>query len=455
MGVGTDSVQKRAVMVRPENVKLDGYTYSLVDIDYSRYRYELVDGLTLTQFYQKYPWAIEGNISNAIIGEDADGMVWYKGDWECGRWFGGKWMSGRWLSGDWYAGTFNSYAVGGTRLSPVVGDTVVSDKDSVWFGGRWFGGTWNGGTWYNGRMYSVDWLGGTWNNGMWNDGTWRGGRFRGGIWVSGTWMGGSFNSNSRPSYWVGGVWKSGDFENGIWYDGDFSSDLGPSRFGTRAFNTRTAIWHGGRFRNSEFHSYLNQDIDGTPIQSEYYKYSQWNAGVFTGGNWYGGVAYAINFNSGNWYGGVVEDIQVIGLDVFTQSQSASLWKTKLVLNGIFYINVNDEIWVINEDPTPFDFFGSKDNPRKYYAMSVTQIGDTTEVILDRDLHTDVQIVQESAGLVVTGATSATNTDTGLRVVANFRESNWKSGVWTTGIFESGFFEGGIWYSGRFGANWGR
>ena len=455
MGVGTDSVQKRAVLVRPENVKLDGYTYSLVNVDYSKYRYELVDGMTLTRFYARYPWALEGNISDALIGEDENGMVWYRGDWECGRWFGGTWMSGRWLSGDWYAGTWNSFKVGGSRLLPTVGTTVVTNTDSVWYGGRWFGGTWNGGTWHNGRMYSVEWLGGVWNNGIWNDGSWRGGSFRGGIWVSGTWDSGFFSSRSRPAYWIGGVWKGGDFENGVWYDGDFSSDLGTSRFGTGAFNTRTAIWHGGRFRNSEFHSYLNRDVDGTPIQSEYYKYSQWNAGVFTGGNWYGGVAYAINFNSGNWYGGVVEDIQVIGLDVFTQSQSASSWQTKIVLNGVFYINVNDELWVINDDPTPFDFFGSRDNPRKYYAMLVTQIGDTTEVVLDRDLHTDVELVQESSGMMVTGATSASNTDTGLRVVANFRDSNWKSGVWTTGIFESGFFEGGIWYGGRFGANWGR
>ena len=51
--------------------------------------------------------------------------------------------------------------------------------------------------------------------------------------------------------------------------------------------------------------------------------------------------------------------------------------------------------------------------------------------------------------------AVSNIDTGLRVTANFRESNWKSGVWTNGIFESGFFEGGIWYGGRFSANWGR
>ena len=453
MEVGVDSVQKRAVMVSPQNFALLGYTYSISGLDMARYRYELVDGLSLTQFYDRFPWALEGNISDALIGSNGNGLVWYRGDWECGRWFGGTWMSGRWLSGDWYDGTWNSVVVGGTRLAPVAEERSVDDAHSTWFGGRWFGGTWNGGTWHNGRMYSVDWRRGIWNGGIWNDGTWRSGLFRGGVWVSGDWESGRFNSDSRPSYWIGGRWKSGDFENGIWYDGDFSSDMGLSRFGTGAFNTRTAIWHGGTFRNSEFHSYLNADVDGTPIQSEYYKYSQWNAGVFSGGSWYGGVAYAINFNSGNWYGGVVEDIQVIGLDVFTQSSTG--WGTKITLNGVFYINVNDEIWVINADPTPFDFFGSKDNPKKYYATNVLQIGDTTEVYLDRDLRAEVRLIQDSAGLPITGLTSATSTDTGLRVVANFRESNWRSGVWTTGIFESGFFEGGIWYGGRFNANWGR
>ena len=454
MRVGTDSVQKRAVMVRPENVRLDGYTYSLMNVDYGRYRYELVDGLTLTEFYGAYPWALEGNMSGAVIGQNADGLVWYRGDWECGRWFGGTWLSGRWLSGDWYGGRWNSLAVGGTRLLPVAGDTVVSDRESLWFGGRWFGGTWNGGTWYNGRMYSVDWLRGVWHDGIWNDGTWRRGEFRGGIWVSGTWLSGRFNSSSRPAHWVGGVWKGGDFENGTWYGGDFSSDLGRSRFGTRAFNTRTAIWHGGRFRNSEFHSYLNLDVDGTPIQSEYYKYSQWNSGVFTGGNWYGGVAYSINFSSGNWYGGVVEDIQVTGLQVFTQSGGA-LWATKLVLNGVFRFNINDELWVVNSGPTTFGYFGTEDAPKKYRAALVSVVGETTELTLDRDLHLDVEAAQAAAGQPVTGATSASGRETGLRVVANFRDSNWKAGVWTTGIFESGYFEGGIWYGGRFTANWGR
>lgn len=459
MEIGVDSVQKKANLVEPINVQLQAYTYSLVNIDFTKYRYQLVDDLTLTDIYERFSWLLEGNITDAIIGRNSLGIVWYKGLWECGRWFGGTWLSGTWLSGDWYEGTWNSNKVTGNRLVPIIDsdreNSASKNKNSQWFGGRWFDGTWNGGTWYSGKLYSVTWNDGVWMDGIWNYGIWEKGEFRGGIWIDGEWRGGIFNSSNKPSYWIDGTWRAGDFENGIWYDGNFNSDRGLSRFGTKAFNTRTAIWHGGRFRNSEFHSYLNTDIDGTPIQSEYYKYSQWNSGIFNGGNWYGGVAMAINFNNGNWYGGVVEDIQIIGFQIFTQSNAR--WTTEVTLNGIYYLNVNDEVWIISNTDTSYDYFGSRENPKKYLVRSATQIGNNTELVLDRDLHNEVIAVQTAQGVTPTGLTGVSNMETNLRMTANFRESNWKSGVWTNGIFESGFFEGGIWYGGRFnsGANWGR
>lgn len=459
MKIGVDLIQKKAIEVEPINVKLSGYTYSLVNLDLTKYRYELVDGLTLTDFYDNYPWALEGNIKDAIIGRNSSGLVWYKGTWECGRWFGGTWLSGTWLSGDWYAGSWNSLSITGNRINPSIMldrtgfQPVSNNENSKWFAGRWFDGVWNAGTWYGGKLYNVDWKDGIWANGIWNYGLWRNGEFKGGVWIDGIWEAGIFNSDIRPSYWIGGTWKSGDFENGIWYDGNFTSDNGLSRFGTRAFNSRTAIWHGGKFKNSEFHSYLNTDFDGNPIQSEYYKYSQWNAGIFNGGNWYGGLAMAINFNNGNWYGGIVEDIQVIGFEVFTQSTAK--WETKITLNGIYYLNVLDEIWIIDEGDTVYNYFGSKENPKKYYVLAASQVDNKTIVSLNRDLHNEVSIIQDSLGVAVTGATSVSDVETGLRVTANFRESNWKSGVWTNGIFESGYFEGGIWYGGNFTANWGR
>jgi hypothetical protein len=47
-----------------------------------------------------------------------------------------------------------------------------------------------------------------------------------------------------------------------------------------------------------------------------------------------------------------------------------------------------------------------------------------------------------------------STETGLRVVSYFKDSNWQSGIWTNGIFEGGQFDSGIWYNGVFNGTWG-
>jgi hypothetical protein len=454
MDVGVDKEPKRAVVVTPDNIVLKDSKYYLQNVDFSNYRYELVDGLSVVDIHSKYPWVLEGMMSNAVIGEDKNGLVWYKGEWKFGRWFGGTWMSGTWVTGDWYGGTWNSYKVDYALLNININKSINQPGFSKWYNGRWFGGTWNNGSWYNGRLYDVNWNNGKWFNGIWNDGTWNNGSFMGGIWITGEWNGGVFNCNNRPSYWLDGNWYGGDFENGMWYNGQFlEKSTNVSRFGTKAFNSRTAIWHSGRFRGGEFHSYLNTDSDGNPISSEYNKYSIWNTGVWSGGDWYGGVAYAINFNGGNWYGGVIDEIQVIGLSVSTvpTPSGSSYSVNKFILNGLFRFNIGDDIWVVNDgNPTsytsPYSIIGTVDNPGKYRVLLKEEIGNKTYIRVNSDLP------YTSYGL-----TGVDNIDTGLRLTTIFRDSNWKQGVWTNGIFESGYFEGGVWYGGNFssGANWGR
>lgn len=438
MDLGVDKNVKRSVEIKPENIKLSRSTYSIINLNTNKYRYELVDGMSITDVYDKYPWLMEGMIYNAVIGENENGVVWYSGDWDCGRWFGGTWISGRWISGDWYNGIWNSYKMNYKLLNVEIEKSEKNNNYSKWYGGRWFGGIWNGGTWYDGRMYSGDWNDGIWYNGIWNDGNWKNGQWKGGIWVYGRWDGGIFNCDTSPSYWINGTWYGGDFENGMWYNGQFLEKEGKfSRFGTKAFNTRTAIWHGGKFSNGEFHSYLNKDDEGSTIASEYNKYSIWNTGIWNGGDWYGGVAYAINFNSGNWYGGVTEEIQVTGINI-TQDE------TKVTLNGIFKFNIGDDIWIVSDgNTTPYDYMGSLETPGVYKVLFKEEAGEETTLLLNKDMYT------------VVGATSISGIETGLRLTSIFRNSNWKSGVWTNGIFESGYFEGGIWYGGVFKSNWGR
>lgn len=441
MDVGVDKQVKRAIEIKPENIGLSGSQYYLNKIDFTKYRYQLVDGISVNTIYDKYPWILEGEISNAVIGEDKNGLVWYSGDWNCGRWFGGTWYSGRWIGGDWYGGIWNSYNVRYKLLNVDVNKSVEIPSASKWYSGRWFDGTWNNGTWYNGRRYNGVWNNGTWYNGIWNDGTWNNGKFLGGIWILGNWNGGIFNCDNKPSYWIDGNWYGGDFENGMWYNGQFlEKEKKISRFGTKAFNTRTATWQAGKFSGGEFHSYLNVDSDGDTFASEFNKYSIWKTGIWNGGDWYGGVAYAINFNTGIWWGGIVEEIQVIGIEILPNVLS------KLILNGNFKFNVGDDICVVNDNtPTPYYLIGTNDSPGYYKVLLTEEDGEITTITINRNLYP------------ITGTVSVSDIDTGLRLTSVFKNSIWKSGVWTNGIFDGGYFEGGIWYGGLFNknSNWGR
>mgnify|MGYP000976604533 CR=1 FL=1 len=78
---------------------------------FNKYRFRLVDGLNVEQLAIQFPWILEAEISEAVLGLDDNGLVWYSGTWECGRWFGGTWYSGSWLSGDWYGGNWYSKTI--------------------------------------------------------------------------------------------------------------------------------------------------------------------------------------------------------------------------------------------------------------------------------------------------------------------------------------------------------
>jgi hypothetical protein len=187
------------VAVQPENLQLIGSTYNLINVDLTKHKISFVDGLSLMEVNSKFPWLLEAEVDNCVIGRDSNGPIWYTGIWNCGRWFGGTWISGTWVSGDWYDGTWSSYPVIINSISAKIGKNTIDNSISKWYNGRWFGGTWNGGTWYNGRRYAGDWNDGNWYNGIWNDGHWFSGNFEGGIWVQGKWESGLFNCNFQAS----------------------------------------------------------------------------------------------------------------------------------------------------------------------------------------------------------------------------------------------------------------
>jgi sugar lactone lactonase YvrE len=431
---GVDHKGEQSIELSIENIKLSGTKYSLVDVDYEKYRFRLIDGLNFETLNLSYQWLLEAEISGAVIGLNGADIVWYKGTWESGRWFGGTWQSGVWMSGDWYGGVWNSNITTDKILSVKV-DTKTNDKEqSLWFDGRWYDGTWNNGTWNNGRWYGGTWNDGMWNKGIWNDGTWNKGLFEGGIWVLGIWNSGTFNTNSEPAYWLDGQWKGGDFENGMWYNGNWEQKNGLSRFGTKAFNSRTATWHGGKWVSGSFYSKLYTNDNGGLDVSEVHKYSIWKTGQWSSGEWYGGIAYNMDFKTGTWYGGILEDIQVIGIDTTENT---------FILNGIFKFNLGDTITIIdNQANNSNSVFGSNSNPGKYIVLKQ-----------DEDSVNERTIIYVNKNLSAIGSAVTSPVNTGLRVVSRFKNLNWKSGIWTNGIFENGLWEGGIWYNGIFEATW--
>jgi hypothetical protein len=447
--LGIDHNVTRSVEIKPENFDIIDDEYNLINLDLSKYKMTFVDGLSLEEVINKFPWILEAEISNAIIGRDENGPIWYSGTWKCGRWFGGTWISGDWISGDWYKGTWKSHNIKNKIISVKVDESYVDNNASKWFNGRWFEGTWNGGTWYNGRRYAGDWKQGNWYNGIWNDGHWTTGTFEGGVWVQGQWDSGIFNCNAKPSYWLYGSFKSGDFENGIWYNGLFGNDQNIlSRFGTKSTNSRTSTWHSGKWTSGEFHSYLNINSQtGKPDVSDIHKYSIWRTGTWLKGDFYGGISYNIDFRSGIWHGGILEEIQII--DVYPLLP-ATYSTNSIGVNGIFKFNIGDEIWVI-DDYTDDEYspLGSNDRPMKYRINKVIEDTDSEKTYL----YLNYNLSTLGVGATISSLTYS-NCETGLRVVSHFKDSNWESGIWTNGIFEGGQFDSGIWYNGIFNGTWG-
>lgn len=431
--LGVDGKGKMSLELSIENIKLENSVYSLIDVDFEKYRFRLIDGLNIDTVNLSYAWLLEAELSGAVIGLDGtNNLVWYKGTWLYGRWFGGTWQSGVWMGGDWYGGTWNSNTVVDKILTVDVDTKTVDFEQSFWYDGRWFEGTWNAGIWYNGRWYDGTWNNGMWHKGIWNDGTWNNGRFEGGIWVLGTWNNGIFNCDNEPTYWLDGKWYGGDFENGMWYNGTWEQRNGLSRFGTKSFNSRTANWQAGKWISGSFYSGINTDDNGVLVASEVNKYSIWKTGQWFSGEFYGGIAYNMDFKTGTWYGGILEEIEVIQIDTALNT---------FTLNGIFYFNTGDNIFIIdNLLNNANSVFGSDENPGSYIILYATQ--DTTN-----------QSTTVYVGTNLVGTSVSSPVDTGLRVVSKFSNLNWKGGIWTNGIYDSGLWEGGLWYNGVFNATW--
>jgi hypothetical protein len=121
-----------------------------------------------------------------------------------------------------------------------------------------------------------------------------------------------------------------------------------------------------------------------------------------------------------------------------------------VINGIFKFNIGDQVWIIDDDTNnDLSPLGSNTNPMGYRVNKIVEDPDNklTTLYLNYDLST----LGVNTSLILPRTVP---TETGLRVVSYFKDSNWQSGIWTNGIFEGGQFDSGIWYNGVFNGTWG-
>jgi hypothetical protein len=309
--MGRDFQPKKGITVRPYNYHLQSDWFQLTGLDFTNYTFTLTDGLTLQSLTTKYPWILNAEVDNAIIGEDSTGLIWYQGSWFDGIWSGSKWYSGTWYSGTWTQGDWYSYQVqdllniyvatdtNDNTLSTWLGGTFQSDTvHSVWHNGQWFGGSFENSIWTSGQ-----WFGGSFENSIWTSGNFMGGSF-----INSTFQNGVFSSSNLPSTWFSGIWIGGDFGNGTWLNGLWSQTSSvPSRFGTATSPILKATWEAGLFSGGFVFDGINQDSNGNYLPSTRYKYTTFKNVLFTGGDWYGGtLSGASTWTNATWHFGLFE-----------------------------------------------------------------------------------------------------------------------------------------------------
>jgi hypothetical protein len=490
--VGVDYVLKKSITIDSSNYLVEGNTLQLKNVDFNKFNYQIVDGLTVKDFEEKFYWVLNADIRNAVVGQDKNGnFVWYSGDWIAGTFESGIWYSGiaynmEWINGDVYSNIINnSYNI----LTP------IDNNDST--NTIWYKSTWYNGVWHNGTTNDCTWEDGKFLNGVWNNGTFKNGTFfgswNGGIWVNGTFLGGEFSQNNTFSIWENGTWLGGDFANGTWKNGIFDqTSTSLSRFGTKATLLNNAIWEYGWWKNGEFHSYLNVDEKNITQPSTNYKYSTWYNGTWENGIFFGGI-----WKMGIWKNGVFangylqSDLNINEYKIRNYSISSSIKEIEIVFDKPHYyknLTVSNNTllenhFIILGEPTIIDgnihpnteLLGYNTSAGNHKIIEI--VDDYTVLININDANYPYDITQGTSGYIenvpiIINSTSGNccndysvfkpttinsynyNIDTFQyigepRIATHWKSGTFKMGVWDYAYWNSGLWQGGIWIDGVF------
>ena len=442
--LGIDDNIKQSIEIKPDDwSENDDNTFSILPtIDLNNFRFRLIDGLSLPDLVEKYPWILEAEIRDALIGQDTNGIVWYNGIWDCGRWFGGTWYSGFWRNGEWYNGVWNNSVITDNKISASIDVLNSNTIQSIWYNGNFRDGEWNGGEFRGGNHYDGIWRRGYFLDGTWHDGQWISGYFKRGTWIDGTWEIGEFSCELGTSIWFDGKWNGGDFLCGIWNGGMFTSKNTRSTFGSNSSLSRKSIWNNGTFVDGDVNSGDNTRHDLTI----------WNTGYFNNGIWNGGTIYQTIWNNGVFNNGVVKDISVVA---FAGDNNGNYVFTLL---GEWMFSRNDIFWIINNGVYS-SIYGSDDNESRYKVeQDATSInnGQYTKVIVSKVPSEIITEISNNNGLFAQGYVNnlvpTDNTIIGDKItsiVSYLSKVDWYNGRFENGIFEDNFFRDGMFIKGVF------
>jgi hypothetical protein len=436
---------------------------NLQSINFFSQNITLLDGLTPDMIKIKYLWLLNAEVSNAIIGENKDGLVWYSGDWLDGYWQDGTWYSGTWHGGIWNNGKFYAYNFNAFNLLTGQFQILNTDNtrssflDGQWLNGDFYSGYFgsNTGICWSGYTYDpttndftpyIDaprWVNGTFHNGIMYDSVWKDGIFLAGEihnskWISGKFYSGIFDGDE----WLDGTWYGGDFISGTWDDGTFTqlnkSIL--SRFGYSVNSTgTTSIWSGGTFVTGEFHSGVNDDN---------HDITHWLNGTFENGRWYGGHFKEGLWENGVWYNGIFGDVIST---TFPYIYSASTWQNNTPIP-------NTILWTTGFTNSKYYFYATTGNTTEntieillnytnisfpfslpIYNINVSIDRDTIETNSDQIGDSKIRLILPTgfAPRLVTISTF----DLWGKEIININDNNtiWRDSIknWTTNFFNTG------------------
>lgn len=371
-------------------------------------KYILKDGLTIYDIYNKYKWLLEAEIEDAIIGEDANGLVWYTGKWHYGRWFGSIWYSGEWYSGEWYSGKMYSKKI------EVIGDVInINETDSSMT-------TWYDGNFYNGDIYDIIWLNGNFYNGSVNNIYWLGGNFhygkfiasyfKNGNFINGSFTGGYINEDYGKTNWLNGILYNGYFENGTFHNGTILEKDGKSYFGSKTTNSNPAKFIKGSIQTANIGNIENNN---TIIETANISYA----------NIINTKMYNVDIKNADLKNSILDYINIVAVNLETINQY-------IIIEGLFDFNIGYTLFIM-------------DNNYNYYELKVK---DYKTVVNSK--YTLIPIVSTTFN-IITGFSNNTipNIDnvlyeyTNYKLVSYISNVNWDGGVFNNGIFNGNVFKG--------------